>query len=118
MSFAKYYEDNIDIIEERILLNSKSEYELPDYSPLKERIVQKTYIVTSTVIEKKKQRPQTQKYRTRVIKCCNCGNSFNFTGGEQHYYEEKKLFEPKHCPACRKKRNEYFNNMRRKEYGI
>ncbi|HUW45634.1 MAG TPA: zinc-ribbon domain containing protein [Dehalococcoidia bacterium] len=42
-----------------------------------------------------------QYFRDKVIRCCDCGQSFIFTAGEQAYYYSKQLSEPKRCQACR-----------------
>ena len=36
----------------------------------------------------------------REISCTLCKNSFTFSGKEQAYYAEKKLYAPARCPAC------------------
>ena len=44
----------------------------------------------------------------KIIKC-KCGAEFEFTKGEQKFYAEKGLSEPKRCPKCRaekKQKNE------------
>lgn len=35
---------------------------------------------------------------------CSCGDIFDFTEGEQKFYEEKGYPAPKKCPACRARR--------------
>jgi len=36
------------------------------------------------------------------IQCCDCGEIFPFSPGEQKFYAEKRLAAPKRCPACRR----------------
>lgn len=39
---------------------------------------------------------------------CACGAEFEFTAGEQAFYQERELIAPKRCPACRaEKRKKY-----------
>ena len=41
-------------------------------------------------------------YQDKTIKCCDCGQEFVFTAGEQQFYAEKGFTnEPKRCKACR-----------------
>lgn len=47
-----------------------------------------------------------------VEKGTNCEGTFIFTEGEQKYYSDKGLYEPKRCKPCRKERKE---NLRRQK---
>lgn len=38
------------------------------------------------------------------LTCCDCGEHFIFTAGEQRYFEERGLSAPKRCKACRQQR--------------
>ena len=52
-------------------------------------------------------------YNNKVIICIECKNKFIFTEGEQKYYLEQRLSEPKRCPSCRQLRKfnkENINN--------
>ena len=42
-------------------------------------------------------------YQDRVICCCDCGQDFVFTAGEQAFFYSKRppLADPKRCKACR-----------------
>jgi len=40
----------------------------------------------------------------RVLKCAECKMEFIFTAGEQKFYAEHELTEPKRCKPCRDKR--------------
>jgi len=40
----------------------------------------------------------------KTLVCINCGKEFTFTEGEQEFYQEKGLNEPKRCSDCRKAR--------------
>lgn len=37
----------------------------------------------------------------QIIECKNCKQAFVWTVGEQEFYNEKKLEEPKYCLICR-----------------
>jgi CxxC-x17-CxxC domain-containing protein len=44
-------------------------------------------------------------FQDRVLKCCDCGEDFVFTAGEQHFFHDKNFKnEPKRCKACKTKR--------------
>ena len=114
MSFAKYFEDNMEIIEERFALRQQENEHTPIYRVTQE-VGSKIYLVTTKVIEVKPEAPKKHKRKKKKIVCCDCGETFLFTGGEQKYYEERKLSEPKRCPACRQKRKELFKALKKNE---
>lgn len=39
----------------------------------------------------------------RRLVCAECGGGFLFEAGEQAFFAERGLTEPKRCPDCRKK---------------
>lgn len=39
----------------------------------------------------------------KTIKC-DCGNEFEFTVGEQNFYQQRGFSTPKRCPDCRAKK--------------
>lgn len=44
----------------------------------------------------------------KILKCKDCGNDFEFTVGEQKFYEDKGYNPPVRCYQCRKvKKNNY-----------
>jgi len=43
-------------------------------------------------------------FQDKIIRCCDCGESFKFSAGEQAYYYERGLKEPRRCPSCRELR--------------
>lgn len=114
MSFAKYFEDNMEIIEERFALRQHENAPTPIYRVTQE-VGSKIYLVTTKVVEVKPEVPKKHKRKKKKIVCCDCGETFLFTGGEQKYYEERKLSEPKRCPACRQKRKELFKALKKNE---
>jgi len=45
------------------------------------------------------------KFEDKTLVCCDCGEEFVFTAGEQEFYKEKGFDnEPKRCKACRQKK--------------
>ena len=40
----------------------------------------------------------------KTITCRDCGEAFNFTAGEQAFYQERGYSEPQRCPNCRAER--------------
>ena len=43
-------------------------------------------------------------FEDKIIKCCDCQESFKFSAGEQLYYHQKGLIEPRRCRPCRELR--------------
>jgi Probable zinc-ribbon domain len=37
----------------------------------------------------------------KTIRCSDCGQSFNFSQGEQDFFQQKGMSEPKRCKECR-----------------
>ena len=97
MGMAKYYEDNMEIREERYVLMREDEH-MPIYR--RHTVVQTTY-TKEVIIETSN--PKKQKRKAKKMLCCECNAAFLFTGGEQKFYEDHKLSDPKRCPKCRKK---------------
>lgn len=46
----------------------------------------------------------------KTLVCVDCGKEFIFTEGEQTFYTEKGLHEPKRCKECRVKARERHNH--------
>jgi hypothetical protein len=40
----------------------------------------------------------------RQIVCCDCGEEFTFSRGEQEYFLSKMLSDPRRCLDCRRAR--------------
>ena len=109
MGMAKHYEDDMKIREERYVLMQEDEHK-PIYR--RHTIVKTTYIETKEVfIEQPK--PKKHKRKNKKLLCCECNAAFLFTGGEQKFYEDHNLSEPKRCPKCRKQNK---NKNKTKEF--
>jgi len=37
----------------------------------------------------------------RTIQCADCGQPFTFSAGEQEFYAQRGMSEPKRCKECR-----------------
>lgn len=48
--------------------------------------------------------PQYVNFEDRTLECIDCRDAFLFSAGEQKFYDERNLSEPKRCPACREKK--------------
>jgi len=42
----------------------------------------------------------------KTLVCMDCGDEFVWRGGEQKYYLERELSEPKRCRGCRADKRE------------
>ncbi len=52
------------------------------------------------------ERPDVE-FEDRAIRCIDCGEDFNWTGGEQLFFHDKGLQnEPKRCKPCKQAKNE------------
>jgi len=45
------------------------------------------------------------RFADKQLKCKVCGQPFVFTSGEQLFFFDRSLTEPKRCPECRSKRH-------------
>ena len=51
----------------------------------------------------------------RTLQCVDCGSDFEFTAGEQEFYQSKGLVNtPKRCPQCRTNRKRMSNKKPQK----
>ena len=72
MSFAKYFEDNMEIIEERFALQQQENEHTPIYK-VTQKVGSKIYPVTTKVVEVKPEPPKKHKRKKKKIVCCDCG---------------------------------------------
>ena len=40
----------------------------------------------------------------KTLTCADCGQPFQFSAGEQQFYQERGMSEPKRCKPCRQVR--------------
>ena len=43
-------------------------------------------------------------FQDETLTCRDCGRQFVFTAGEQEFYRERGMSEPKRCETCREAR--------------
>jgi putative zinc ribbon protein len=46
----------------------------------------------------------------KTITCADCGQSFSFSAGEQEFYQQRGMSEPKRCKPCRQARKDQRGN--------
>lgn len=96
MGLAKYAEDNNEIYLDRMYYQ-KAKAEEPRF--------QVTATVLPTAIPVKLsvsvQHTKAPEHKGQTIKCCDCGERFLFTTGEQRFFASHQLHTPKRCKACR-----------------
>ena len=54
-----------------------------------------------------------------TLQCADCGSNFEFTVGEQEFYQSKGLVNtPKRCPQCRSSRRNMNRKPQRRLYDV
>ena len=96
---AKHYEDDMKIREERYVLMQEDEHK-PIY---RRHTIVKTICIETTEVAFETPKPKKHKRKNKKLLCCECNAAFLFAGGEQKFYEDHKLSEPKRCVKCRQK---------------
>ena len=109
MGFAKYAEDNFEIMEERRYWTQTRETAPTVLATSSAPLITQTKEATERSTKNK------QKKKTRRLVCCECRTSFLFTGGEQHYYEAHNLSKPKRCPSCRRARKRLYSTHKEEQ---
>jgi len=51
------------------------------------------------------------KLKDSKLKCCDCGDAFTWTAGEQAFYLSKGLATPRRCKPCRDHRPGHLHCM-------
>ena len=95
MGWAKYAEDNYEMIQERW-----------DRMDGQKSIVAVTAVIPSMVCAVKvsmeiSEEPKKASMKDKSLYCIECGEQFTFTAGEQKYYKRHELDQPKRCKCCR-----------------
>lgn len=102
MGWAKYYEDNVEIMYER-----KSA--IPFYRQETEKRVVCTGLlpVANILVEIKEEVTVSQQilYKDKYIVCKDCGRKFLFSAKSQKYFGRMAWNPPKRCKCCRNYRN-------------
>lgn len=93
MGIAKYYEDNLEIIFDRLFMMTE-----------RERCTQPKYRGTVSQAENKnicEAHHSESNYEDMYIICRDCGTKFVFSAHSQKYFDAKKWESPKRCKHCR-----------------
>lgn len=89
MGWAKYAEDDYELVCER--------------QTIMEVDFEKARVQTEIInMHSTKERKNHAREILLVCKCC--GKPFVFSSGEQRFYKENNLLEPKRCKECRKRK--------------
>lgn len=97
MGWAKYYEDNLEIINERQLYIQRTDFEKTcDIFELREYAVdtRKNFSIS-----------KQKHYEDRYIVCKDCGRKVLFSAKVQKIFATKGWDAPKRCKCCREFRN-------------
>ena len=102
MGWAKYYEDNVEIMYERqaAMQSRRQEAEI--------KVVCTAVLPIARIkveIKEELVAPQQVEYKDRYIVCKDCGRKFLFTAGAQKHYDKMGWDDPKRCKSCRSYRN-------------
>ena len=98
MGWAKYFEDDMDLMFERQRALGERAYEsvtgvmCTSTVPLTKLIV---------VVKNKTSKVDPATYVDKTITCRDCRNTFVFSAKAQKYYSEKQWSAPKRCKCCR-----------------
>ena len=98
MGWAKYMEDNLEIINERMsqMAEGRNTY------PAVQATLKMTVCITPVVVPERK--PVQDQREEKYIICKDCGRVFSFSVREQLFYERMGWNPPKRCKACREQR--------------
>ena len=102
MGWAKYFEDNVEIMYER---------QAAMQSRMQETEIKVVYTnvlpMTKIMVEIKEEllTPQQIEYEDRYIVCKDCGRKFLFSAKAQKHYDKMEWDDPKRCKCCRSYRN-------------
>lgn len=102
MGWAKYYEDNVEIMYERkaAMQSFRQETEI--------NVVCTCILpVANNIVEIKEEPvvPQQIEYKDRYIVCKDCGSKFLFSAKSQMHFDNMDWDDPKRCKSCRSYRN-------------
>ncbi len=104
MGWAKYAEDNLEIMQERMFLRQTCKVETEIKVICKSPIP----VLPQIVIQINQEPVEEEKYEDIYIVCKDCGRKFLFSAGAQKHYEKKGWDNPKRCKCCRDFRNTRF----------
>ena len=111
MALAKYFEDNYEMVIERLDALEEKRRNSEQPLPMFETKSWLNYITSAKEVKVFKagcSYMPSGEWRT----CICCGRIFYFSEGEKRYFKEHGLCMPKRCKACRKLRKEHPGNER------
>lgn len=103
MGWAKYCEDNIEIMLERQILRVERQTETKIIVDFHTAVRP----AANSVVEEKPNAKETLPYEDKYIYCKECGKKFLFSGKQQSFFESRGWVPPKRCKCCRE-----YNNAR------
>lgn len=105
MGWAKYYEDNVEIMYDRQAAEKSQSQETSIRF-----VCADVFSVAKIIVEIKEERIATEKdeYHDKFIVCKDCGRKFLFTAKTQKHYDKMGWDDPKRCKECRNYRNTRF----------
>lgn len=105
MGWAKYYEDNVEIMYDRQATIASQSQE----TSIK-LVCAEVLPITKIIVEIKEERivHERDEYNDKFIVCKDCGRKFLFTANAQKHYDKMGWDDPKRCKECRNYRNTRF----------
>lgn len=88
MGWAKYYEDNLEIIHDRQNAGEYSFYSTPV------KITVEAAIESIPSVEE-------PKYKRKKLVCQDCGKTFRFSRRDQAFFDQNGWKDPIRCKCCR-----------------
>ncbi len=61
---------------------------------------------------------ETMKFEDKVIECALCHDEFVWKAGEQQYYYDNNLSQPKKCASCRAYLRRKINRQEQERRGV
>lgn len=95
MGWAKYTEDNMEIVRERLSLMTSCSIENTSF------ILHESVILPSKVVHTRKPTPQPKNDADEYIVCWDCGKKFLFSADAKKIYKSRGWTRPKRCKFCR-----------------
>jgi len=112
MGWAKYMEDNYNMIEQRRVLNRRDAFIMPTVSV--DEPTEAWDVITPRIkAEPKALIPQIhteekkKEYVDKILRCRSCGCDFRFSARRQEKFEKKGWQPPKRCWECRNREYEH-----------
>lgn len=105
MGWAKYFEDDLEIMFERQYMMQEKEHESSFIITYSKSIIP----ISKNSNKNNQQTNHTQKqYENKYLICQDCGKRFLFSAKSQKYFKSKGWNEPIRCKECRDIKNIRF----------